>query len=110
VRIPDEIVSAFVGAIVKGVAAELRGTPDDALIDKHGAVELGELLDLVRRGELAGYRIGRRVAVRRSDLLAWIESRRIERPAAEPKATPDLDPIAEGLRAGRLRSIRGGRR
>lgn len=43
--------------------------------------------DAVRRGELPGHKVAKRLLIRRAEHDKWIESHRIEpRPAPEPKA------------------------
>ncbi len=65
----------------------------------------------IKRGELAGYRCGRRLVTTREDLRAWLEHQRVptdehsRRPARD--AGDELDRL---LDRGRLRPITGGRK
>ncbi|MBK6464207.1 MAG: helix-turn-helix domain-containing protein [Myxococcales bacterium] len=59
---------------------ESHATTEDPFLGRDAAEEFTRvswraIRDAIRRGELAGY--GRPVVVRRSDLLAWLEGRKV---------------------------------
>lgn len=53
-------------------------TLDRAVAELEGAVALGTLRDWIKRGRLVAYRPGKRVLIRRADLLALIESHPVQ--------------------------------
>jgi excisionase family DNA binding protein len=57
-------------------------TPDAAA---HLGITEWLLLELVRRGEIAHYKVGKRFEFDRADLDAWIAAQRV--PAREPAAS-----------------------
>lgn len=105
--VQPEIIAAATaagGTVLRAAGATiiilLDGAPAaDDLLPKREAAELAQCsvrsLDAgIRTGELAAYGKQRSRSVRRSDLLAWIESRRVR-----PVAGADDDDIARRMRS-----------
>lgn len=85
---------------------ELDGVPTLSAREVADAIGLSyhAVLRAVHRGELAAYKLCGRVRLRKADVLAWIESSRVEleREAAQPRAITPLAPVPgsrEALRA-----------
>ena len=84
-------------------------------LDARGARELGlsrrAFLARAADGAFPTFRAdGKRIVAKRADVIAWLESRRVNPKPKEPEAHEDVERrIEEMLEQGRLRPIPGGR-
>jgi hypothetical protein len=89
-------IEQLVRAIVRDELRRHLGPEADHFINVRSApMKPRKLRELIRSGELKGYRHGRDVFVAASDLRAFIQGRPVESPrpiaVPEPTATPDQD-------------------
>jgi hypothetical protein len=103
----------LVDAIAAAVRDELRvsanATPGPAFVDKHtSGLGPSVFLAAARAGEFDTFRVGKRFVARAADVLAYIERRRVDRPAYATNPRVDEFDTQLGPRVRRKR-VAGGR-
>jgi len=82
---------------------ELASEADDQYVDQHNS-PLGSRLHLrlVRRGELTGYNVGRRVLVRRADMNSYLERHRVSLKEAPPGEEESFEALVARFGKGKV--------
>jgi excisionase family DNA binding protein len=75
---------------------DARGLVTAAIVADLLGLSPSYVRDLTRSGELPGFRIGRTLRYRRSEIEQWIEQQRVgaDRPAIDPTPSSNLAPVA----------------
>src|SRR5690606_24261037 len=98
-------------SLVKDAVAEAlgaKGSVVETLALRDCGPPVRTLRAAIKAGELSACRVGREYRVRRADLEAWLEARRVEpRAAVEPTESPADRALARAISAGGLRVVKG---
>lgn len=104
----DELDARIEAAVTRALTSISSAT--DTMVDAKTAQTFGigrrTFYRLIHEGLVRGHRVGRALVVARSELVAWVEAQPAVAPTPEPR---EADPVAEALKAGRLRVV-GGKR